>query len=97
MYQRTEAKFEGKWFERPLEVVVDQHFLRRIKQSLEQSAAKSALITRGKPASPANAWKESKLRPGSFHIWSGSEVLSFKVAPAPWVEPQQRGRPRKVA
>ena len=30
------------------------------------------------------------------HIWSVSEVLSFKVAPAPWVEPKRRGRPRKA-
>ena len=29
------------------------------------------------------------------HIWSVSELLSFKVAPAPWVEPKRRGRPRK--
>jgi len=30
------------------------------------------------------------------HIWSVSELLSFKVAPAPWVEPKRRGRPRKA-
>src|SRR5438105_1029500 len=30
------------------------------------------------------------------HIWSLSELLSFKVAPAPWVEPKRRGRPRKA-
>jgi hypothetical protein len=29
-------------------------------------------------------------------IWSVSEVLSFKVAPAPWVEPKRRGRPRQA-
>ena len=29
------------------------------------------------------------------HIWSVFELLSFKVAPAPWVEPKRRGRPRK--
>lgn len=29
------------------------------------------------------------------HIWSVSELLSFKVAPAPWVEPKRRGRPPK--
>jgi IS1 family transposase len=28
------------------------------------------------------------------HIWSMGEVLSYKVAPAPWVEPKRRGRPR---
>ena len=30
------------------------------------------------------------------HIWSVSELLSFKVVPAPWVEPKRRGRPRKA-
>ncbi len=30
------------------------------------------------------------------HIWSISELLRFKVAPAPWVEPKRRGRPRKA-
>jgi IS1 family transposase len=29
------------------------------------------------------------------HIWSICEVLSYKVAPALWVEPKRRGRPRK--
>jgi transposase-like protein/IS1 family transposase len=29
------------------------------------------------------------------HIWSVSELLRFKVAPAPWVKPKRRGRPRK--
>ncbi len=28
------------------------------------------------------------------HLWSISELLSYKVAPAPWVEPKRRGRPR---
>lgn len=28
------------------------------------------------------------------HVWSIWEVLSYKGAPAPWVEPQRRGRPR---
>lgn len=27
-------------------------------------------------------------------IWSVGEVLTFTVAPAPWVEPNRRGRPR---
>ncbi len=31
------------------------------------------------------------------HIWSVSELLRFKVAPAPWVEPKRRGRPKKQA
>jgi IS1 family transposase len=29
------------------------------------------------------------------HIWSVYELLSYKVAPAPWLEPKRRGRPRK--
>jgi len=28
------------------------------------------------------------------HLWSLSELLRYKVAPAPWVEPKRRGRPR---
>jgi transposase-like protein/IS1 family transposase len=28
------------------------------------------------------------------HIWSISELLHFKVAPAPWIQPKRRGRPR---
>jgi transposase-like protein len=30
------------------------------------------------------------------HIWSMYELLTYKVAPAPWVPPKRRGRPRKV-
>ena len=30
------------------------------------------------------------------HIWSVSELLRFRVPPAPWVEPKRRGRPRKA-
>jgi hypothetical protein len=29
------------------------------------------------------------------HLWSIAELLSYKVAPAPWVEPKRRGRPRR--
>lgn len=29
------------------------------------------------------------------HIWRVQEVLTYKIAPAPWVEPKRRGRPRK--
>jgi IS1 family transposase len=29
------------------------------------------------------------------HLWSLSELLRYKVAPAPWVEPKRRGRPRR--
>lgn len=28
------------------------------------------------------------------HIWSVAELLRYKVAPAPWVQPKRRGRPR---
>jgi len=28
------------------------------------------------------------------HIWSVGEVLTYKVAPAPWIETKRRGRPR---
>jgi transposase-like protein/IS1 family transposase len=30
------------------------------------------------------------------HIWTVSEVLTYKIAPVPWVEPKRRGRPRKA-
>jgi hypothetical protein len=29
------------------------------------------------------------------HIWSIRELLSYKIAPAAWIEPKRRGRPRK--
>src|SRR2546426_1655426 len=29
------------------------------------------------------------------HIWSIGEILIYKIAPAPWIEPKRRGRPRK--
>ncbi|MGZ3628174.1 MAG: IS1 family transposase [Ktedonobacteraceae bacterium] len=29
------------------------------------------------------------------HIWMVQEVLTYKIAPAPWVEPKRRERPRK--
>src|SRR3989442_15792062 len=28
------------------------------------------------------------------HLWSSSELVHYKSAPAPWVEPKRRGRPR---
>src|SRR5436305_5354213 len=31
------------------------------------------------------------------HVWSVGELLCYKVAPAPWVEPKRRGRPKKQA
>lgn len=30
------------------------------------------------------------------HVWSIHELLTYKVAPAPWVPPKRRGRPCKV-
>src|SRR6266436_1592085 len=29
------------------------------------------------------------------HVWRISELLSYRVAPAPWVAPKRRGRPAK--
>jgi len=29
------------------------------------------------------------------HVWSISELLRYKVAPSPWVEPKRRGRPHR--
>jgi transposase-like protein/IS1 family transposase len=29
------------------------------------------------------------------HVWSFGELLSYKVAPAPWIAPRRRGRPPK--
>lgn len=31
------------------------------------------------------------------HIWSVFELLRYKVAPSPWVEPKRRGQPKKQA
>ena len=31
------------------------------------------------------------------HAWSVCELLRYKVAPSPWVEPKRRGRPKKQA
>ncbi|HYL43495.1 MAG TPA: hypothetical protein VEU97_08935 [Ktedonobacteraceae bacterium] len=42
-----------------------------------------------KPCTPAMA---SGL---TDHSWSFGELLSYKVAPAPWIEPKRRGRPPK--
>jgi hypothetical protein len=30
------------------------------------------------------------------HIWSIHDLLSYRVAPLPWVEPKRRGRPKKL-
>ena len=29
------------------------------------------------------------------HVWSVCELLQYKVAPSPWIEPKRRGRPKK--
>jgi transposase-like protein/IS1 family transposase len=31
------------------------------------------------------------------HVWSVQELLSYRVAPLPWVEPKRRGRPKRLA
>jgi hypothetical protein len=31
------------------------------------------------------------------HLWSFGEMLSYRIAPVPWVEPKRRGRPKKQA
>jgi hypothetical protein len=31
------------------------------------------------------------------HVWSVCELLRYKVAPSPWIEPKRRGRPKKQA
>ncbi len=31
------------------------------------------------------------------HVWSVCELVSYKVAPSPWIEPKRRGRPKKQA
>jgi hypothetical protein len=43
----------------------------------------------GSPCTPAMAARLTD------HIWSVWEVLIYKRAPAPWIEPKRRGRPRK--
>ena len=29
------------------------------------------------------------------HVWSICELLSYRIAPLPWVEPKRRGRPKQ--
>ena len=41
----------------------------------------------GQPTTPAMAAQITD------HVWSIKELLLFKVAPSPWVEPKRRGRP----
>jgi len=31
------------------------------------------------------------------HVWSIGELLRYKVAPSPWIEPKRRGRPKRRA
>jgi len=45
----------------------------------------------GMPCTPAMA---SGL---TDHVWSVCELVSYKVAPSPWIEPKRRGRPKKQA
>jgi IS1 family transposase len=40
------------------------------------------------------AWTPAMAAGLTDHIWSIWEVLTYKVAPTPWVEPRRRGRPR---
>src|SRR5438552_12916295 len=30
------------------------------------------------------------------HVWSICELLSYRIAPVPWVSPAKRGRPKKT-
>jgi hypothetical protein len=30
------------------------------------------------------------------HVWSMWELLSYRIAPAPWIAPKRRGRPKKL-
>ena len=53
---------------------------------LSKSVGKGGL---GMPCTPAMA---SGL---TDHIWSVQELLSYRVAPAPWIAPKRRGRPMK--
>ncbi len=53
----------------------------------ELSKAKHA----GYPCTPAMAAELTD------HVWSLWELMSYRVAPVPWVEPKRRGRPKKQA
>lgn len=44
---------------------------------------------KGSPTTPAMAAGLST------HVWSVHELLTFRVAPPPWIEPKRRGRPPK--
>src|SRR5713101_4010877 len=58
---------------------------------LSRRAAKAAGVRGDVPLTPAMA---SGL---TDHVWSLQELLSYRVAPLPWVEPKRRGRPKKLA
>jgi transposase-like protein/IS1 family transposase len=45
----------------------------------------------GSPCTPAMAAGLTN------HVWSVCELLSYRIARPPWVEPKRRGRPRKYA
>jgi len=46
------------------------------------------------PAQPYTPAMAARL---TDHVWSLFELLSYKVAPSPWMEPKRRRRPRKEA
>src|SRR6266581_4034543 len=56
---------------------------------LSRRAAKAQGVRGEVPVTPAMA---SGL---TDHVWSVKELLSYRVAPAPWVAPKRRGRPAK--
>ena len=43
------------------------------------------------------AWTPAMASGLTDHVWSVCELLSYKVAPSPWIEPKRRGRPKKQA
>jgi transposase-like protein/IS1 family transposase len=46
------------------------------------------------PQGPGRACTPAMAAGLTDHIWSLFELLSYKIAPSPWVEPKRRGRPR---
>ena len=49
-----------------------------------------------KPCEVAGSYRQTPAMASGLtdHRWSLSELLTYKVAPPPWVEPKRRGRPR---
>ena len=54
----------------------------------------SLRILRAGEAQPLLRQTPEKARGLTDQLWSLAELLRYKVAPAPWVEPKRRGRPR---